>query len=60
MPDLYQLFAGFAGLVTIASLWNLWGGELFPAERDPKGGPFVYPSVFQAPYVPGPVHAYLN
>lgn len=38
MFDLYQLFTGFAGLVTVASLWNLWGGELFPAERDPKGG----------------------
>lgn len=36
--DFLQLSIGFAGLVTVASLWNWWGGDLFPAEGDPKGG----------------------
>jgi len=34
-----NLFFGFAGLVTVASLWNMWGGEMFPAEKDPSGDP---------------------
>jgi hypothetical protein len=38
MTDLFYLSIGFAGLVTVASLWNLWGGDMFPAEGDPKGG----------------------
>ncbi|OQU99505.1 hypothetical protein CLAIMM_05132 [Cladophialophora immunda] len=32
-----NLFFGFAGLVTLASLWNMWGGDMFPAEGDPTG-----------------------
>lgn len=31
-------FLGFAGLVTVASLWNMFGGDMFPAEKDPTGG----------------------
>ena len=40
MPDAFSqnLFLGFAGLVTAISLWNIWGGDMFPAEKDPKGG----------------------
>jgi len=34
-----NLFFGFAGLVTMASLWNMWGGEMFPPEKDPTGDP---------------------
>jgi len=37
--DFLQISIGFAGLVTVASLWNWWGGDLFPAEGDPKGDP---------------------
>jgi hypothetical protein len=22
----------------MASLWNLWGGDMFPREKDPTGG----------------------
>lgn len=33
--------AGFAGLVTAATAWTLWGGEMFPAEPDPTGGSTV-------------------
>jgi hypothetical protein len=33
-----NLFLGFAGLVTAVSLWSIWGGDMFPAEKDPKGG----------------------
>ena len=36
--DFFYLFVGFAGLVTVASLWNMWGGDMFPAEKDPSGG----------------------
>jgi hypothetical protein len=35
--DLFYPFLGFAGLVTVASLWNFWSGEMFPAEKDPTG-----------------------
>lgn len=24
--------------MTIASLWTVWGGDVFPAEKDPTGG----------------------
>ena len=30
--------AGFAGIVTAAAAWSIWGGEIFPAEKDPTGG----------------------
>jgi hypothetical protein len=29
---------GFAGLVTAAAAWTIWGGDMFPAEPDPTGG----------------------
>jgi hypothetical protein len=28
----------FAGVVGLASVWNMWGGDMFPAEKDPTGG----------------------
>ena len=34
-----NMFLGFAGLVGIASLWNMWNGDVFPQEADPKGDP---------------------
>ena len=34
-----NLFFGFAGLVAVASFANLFGGDIFPAEKDPKGAP---------------------
>ncbi len=39
MTQSRNVFLGFAGLVTAASLWNMWGGEMFPQEADPKGDP---------------------
>jgi hypothetical protein len=36
--DVQNLFLGFAGIVTAVSMWNIWGGDMFPAEKDPKGG----------------------
>ncbi|CEJ89749.1 hypothetical protein VHEMI05574 [[Torrubiella] hemipterigena] len=29
----------FAGAVAAASIWTIWGGDMFPAEPDPKGEP---------------------
>ncbi|KAI0011065.1 hypothetical protein F4779DRAFT_615920 [Xylariaceae sp. FL0662B] len=37
MAELY--FKAFSGLVTAAVVWAMWGGDLFPAEADPKGNP---------------------
>ena len=34
-----NFFFGFAGLVAVASLASMFGGDLFPAEKDPKGDP---------------------
>lgn len=34
-----NLFLGFAGLVAAASIWNMFGGDMFPAEKDPTGDP---------------------
>ncbi len=31
-------FLGFAGIVTAAAAWSIWGGDMFPAANDPKGG----------------------
>ena len=28
----------FAGIVTAVSAWSIWGGEMFPGEKDPTGG----------------------
>ena len=39
-PQLVQINsrAAFAGIVTAVSAWSIWGGEMFPAEKDPTGG----------------------
>ncbi|KAK4127789.1 hypothetical protein N657DRAFT_566053 [Parathielavia appendiculata] len=29
----------FAGLVTGVAAWAIWGGDMFPADSDPKGDP---------------------
>ena len=42
MTQSRNLFLGFAGLVGAASLWNMWGGEMFPQEADPKGDPSTW------------------
>lgn len=34
-----NLFLGFAGLVALASLSSIFGGEMFPAQKDPTGNP---------------------
>lgn len=34
-----NLFFGFAGLITLASLTSMFGGNIFPEEKDPKGNP---------------------
>ncbi|KAL5341318.1 hypothetical protein BJX70DRAFT_65854 [Aspergillus crustosus] len=31
-----NLFLGFAGMVTAAAAYSIWGNEIFPAESDPK------------------------
>ncbi|KAB8203224.1 hypothetical protein BDV34DRAFT_227644 [Aspergillus parasiticus] len=33
-----NLFLGFAGMVTAAAAWVIWGSDIFPAESDPTGG----------------------
>ncbi|KAK4449193.1 hypothetical protein QBC34DRAFT_406194 [Podospora aff. communis PSN243] len=32
-------FLAFTGLVTGVAVWAIWGGDIFPAEADPKGDP---------------------
>ncbi|KAK0719713.1 hypothetical protein B0H67DRAFT_573862 [Lasiosphaeris hirsuta] len=32
-------FLAFTGLVTGVAVWAIWGGDIFPAESDPKGNP---------------------
>ncbi|KAL5359206.1 hypothetical protein BJX96DRAFT_55226 [Aspergillus floccosus] len=34
-----NLFLGFAGMVTAAAAWAIWGSDIFPAEADPTGDP---------------------
>ncbi|KAF2725628.1 hypothetical protein K431DRAFT_336130 [Polychaeton citri CBS 116435] len=35
-----NFFLGFAGIVTAAAAWSIWGqGDMFPKEADPKGDP---------------------
>ncbi|KAB8217468.1 hypothetical protein RU639_010902 [Aspergillus parasiticus] len=34
-----NLFLGFAGMVTAAAAWVIWGSDIFPAESDPTGDP---------------------
>lgn len=42
MTQSRNLFLGFAGLVTAASLYNFWSGDVFPQEADPKGDPSTW------------------
>ncbi|KAL4966289.1 Ish1 domain-containing protein [Aspergillus stella-maris] len=37
-----NLFIGFAGMVTAAAAWSIWGNEMFPAETDPRGGEYPF------------------
>lgn len=32
-------FLAFTGLVTGVAVWAIWGGDIIPAESDPKGNP---------------------
>lgn len=33
-----NLFLGFAGMISAAAVWAIWGNDMFPAEQDPTGG----------------------
>lgn len=33
-----DIVVAFAGIVTAVSAWSIWGGEMFPGEKDPVGG----------------------
>ncbi|KAB2572255.1 hypothetical protein DIS24_g10744 [Lasiodiplodia hormozganensis] len=35
-------FFAFAGIVTAATAWVVWGGDVFPAEPDPTGDPATW------------------
>ncbi|OJD31123.1 uncharacterized protein BKCO1_520005 [Diplodia corticola] len=37
-------FFAFAGIVTAATAWVVWGGDVFPAEPDPVGDPAAWTS----------------
>ncbi|KAK3945191.1 hypothetical protein QBC46DRAFT_373035 [Diplogelasinospora grovesii] len=32
-------FLAFTGLVTGVAIWAIWGGDMFPADADPRGNP---------------------
>ncbi|KAI9724487.1 MAG: hypothetical protein M1812_000555 [Candelaria pacifica] len=32
-------FLAFTGIVTAVAAWTIWGGDMFPAEKDPTGDP---------------------
>ncbi|KAJ5895235.1 hypothetical protein N7495_006926 [Penicillium taxi] len=34
-----NLFLGFAGMVTAAAAWSIWGTDMLPAQDDPTGDP---------------------
>ncbi|PKY02111.1 hypothetical protein P168DRAFT_292217 [Aspergillus campestris IBT 28561] len=34
-----NLFMGFAGMVTAAAAWAIWGNDMFPEQADPTGDP---------------------
>lgn len=34
-----NLFLGFAGMISAAAVWAIWGNDMFPAEQDPTGDP---------------------
>ncbi|KAI9818084.1 MAG: hypothetical protein M1827_000709 [Pycnora praestabilis] len=35
-------FLAFTGIVTAVAAWSIWGGDVFPAEKDPSGGMVNY------------------
>ncbi|QMW29536.1 hypothetical protein G4B84_004871 [Aspergillus flavus NRRL3357] len=37
--SLTSTHSGFAGMVTAAAAWAIWGSDIFPAESDPTGDP---------------------
>jgi hypothetical protein len=39
LTEVQNFFFGFAGLVTAAAAWSIWGGDMFPQTEDPKGDP---------------------
>lgn len=38
ISNLTAIPQGFAGIVTAVAAWTIWGGEMFPAAKDPTGG----------------------
>ncbi|CAH0040672.1 unnamed protein product [Clonostachys solani] len=34
-----NMVLAFGGAVAAAAVWSIWGGDIFPAEPDPKGKP---------------------
>lgn len=45
MKSLWRILrkpAGFAGMVTAVAAWSIWGSEMFPAEKDPTGGDYLW------------------
>jgi len=32
-------FLAFSGIVTAVAAWSIWGGDIFPTEKDPTGEP---------------------
>jgi hypothetical protein len=43
---LYLQFEAFAGVVTAAAAWSIWGQDMFPKEADPTGGMHNLNSIF--------------
>jgi hypothetical protein len=35
----FFFWSAFTGLVTGVAIWAIWGGDIFPAEPDPRGDP---------------------
>ena len=44
-------YVAFAGIVTAVSAWSIWGGEMFPAEKDPVGGKNARQSLHDSPSI---------
>lgn len=38
IPPSPKTTLGFAGIVTAVAAWSIWGGDMFPGEKDPTGG----------------------
>ena len=40
-------FSGFAGMVSAAAVWAIWGSDMFPEEADPTGSMLIiHPGIF--------------